>query len=302
LPESFLVGLGSGFWGEHMARSKSSSAIKEVCRLKISATEAQEKLSSRVLKGGEIKARAISSESDLENSWDEYYKWDEYNTQLLKTIFSTEEFSEEYNQSSGFVFSITETTFWEKISDLQRSFDRKFRRLDSLIERLEIIPQLENKTSEKPSNHKDNSKIFIVHGHDELAKTQVARFIEKLGLKPIILHEQASSSQTIIEKIESYTDVGFGVVLYTPCDKGAKESETDSLKNRARQNVVFEHGFLIGKLGRNNVCPIVKGTVETPNDISGIVYTPMDGIEWQISLARELRKAGYNIDMNLAFS
>ena len=69
----------------------------------------------------------------------------------------------------------------------------------------------------------DKSQVFIVHGHDDLAKIETARFIEKLGFKPIILHEQASSGQTIIEKIENYSNVGFGVVLYTPCDIGAKK-------------------------------------------------------------------------------
>ena len=69
----------------------------------------------------------------------------------------------------------------------------------------------------------DKSKVFIVHGHDELAKTEIARFIEKLNLIPIILHEQANSGKTIIEKIEEHSNVGFGVVLYTPCDVGSKK-------------------------------------------------------------------------------
>jgi len=71
------------------------------------------------------------------------------------------------------------------------------------------------------------------------------------------------------------------------------------LQNRARQNVVFEHGFLIAKLGRRNVCALVKDKLEIPNDISGVVYIPMDSHKaWQIALAKELRQAGYDIDMN----
>ena len=150
----------------------------------------------------------------------------------------------------------------------------------------------------KKSSSTDKTKVFIVHGHDAEAKLEVARFIEKIGLEPIILHEQASNSQTIIEKIESYSNVGFGIVIYTPCDVGAKKSESSNLKNRARQNVVFEHGFLIGKLGRSNVCSLVKGEVEVPNDISGVVYTSMDASNWQIELAKEMRESGYKIDMN----
>ncbi|WP_254520366.1 TIR domain-containing protein [Bacillus cereus] len=85
-------------------------------------------------------------------------------------------------------------------------------------------------------------------------------------MKPIILHEQASGGTTIIEKIENNTDVGFGIVLYTACDLG--KAKNDELQKRARQNVVFEHGYLIAKLGRSNVCALVKDNIEKPNDTS----------------------------------
>lgn len=155
------------------------------------------------------------------------------------------------------------------------------------------------KTSEKTKALIDKTEIFIVHGHDDLAKVETARFIEQMGFKPIVLHEKASSGKTIIEKIEEYSNVGFGVILYTPCDVGAKSATEPELQARARQNVVFEHGFLNGKLGRQNVCALVKGVVETPNDISGVVYVPMDEHgAWKLALAKELRNSGYAVDMN----
>lgn len=148
----------------------------------------------------------------------------------------------------------------------------------------------------------DTNKIFIVHGHDELAKLDIARFIEKMGLEAIILHEQVAGGKTIIEKIEKYSNVMFGIVLYTPCDIGSKKNEESNLSARARQNVVFEHGYLIGKLGRGNVSALVKGKIELPNDISGIVYIQMDDNKaWKIDLASELKNAGYSIDFNKIF-
>ncbi|KUY30175.1 nucleotide-binding protein [Elizabethkingia ursingii] len=138
--------------------------------------------------------------------------------------------------------------------------------------------------------------MFIVHGQDEATKYEVVRFIEKLKLKPIILHEQANSGTTIIEKIEKYTNVDFGIILYTPCDIGAQKGHENDLKSRARQNVVFEHGYLIAKIGRKNVAALVKGNIEKPNDISGVVYISMDN-DWKLQLIRELISSGYDINM-----
>lgn len=143
-------------------------------------------------------------------------------------------------------------------------------------------------------------KIFIVHGHDDAAKQEMARTLEKAGFEAIILHEQADSGKTIIEKIEKNTDVSFAVVLYTECDYGrAKEDDIAKERFRARQNVVFEHGYLIGKLGRDRVCALVKGNVETPGDISGVVYTPMDAAgAWKMQLGKNMKDVGLDIDMN----
>lgn len=141
----------------------------------------------------------------------------------------------------------------------------------------------------------NTSQVFIVHGHDEIAKLEMSDFITNLGLEPIILHMQASSGRTIIEKIEYYSNVGFGIVLYTPCDVGNKVGDLTG-KYRARQNVVFEHGFLIGKLTRARVAAVVKGDIETPNDISGVVYVSMnEPNNWQEELKKEMRSQGYKV-------
>ncbi|HCX03834.1 MAG TPA: DNA-binding protein [Clostridiales bacterium] len=144
----------------------------------------------------------------------------------------------------------------------------------------------------------DKSKIFIVHGHDEASTESVARLIQKFKLEPIILREQANKGKTIIEKIEEYSNVGYGIVLYTPCDLGKKNGDNE-LNPRARQNVVFEHGYLIGKIGRDKVCALKKENVETPSDISGVVYIEMDSNNsWQYEIADELKSLGYNVDKN----
>jgi predicted nucleotide-binding protein len=265
--------------------------------------EAENKITERIAKGREIRETPINNPQDLDSAKKIYGKWSDFNVELLKRIFTNDGLSEEYDRWTGsMVMSLGEKYLGEKVSDFHEEIDEKIHRLESMAERLELIPE-SSSTPQKasdlvPERKIDRSKIFIVHGHDDSAKLEVARFIEKIGFEPIILHEQVSGSKTIIEKIEAYSDVGFGVVIYSPCDVGSKNIEPHVLSGRARQNVVFEHGFLIGKLGRSKVCPLVKGSVETPNDISGIVYTSMDSSNWQIELAKELRAAGYPVDMN----
>ena len=156
----------------------------------------------------------------------------------------------------------------------------------------ELINNTEVDNTEKSL---DLKKVFIVHGHDDALKLEVSRFLEKLNITPIVLHEQANQGKTIIEKIETYTSVGFERVFYSSCDIGGKDK--DDLKNRARQNVVFEHGYLIGKLKRDRVVALVKGEIETPGDISGVVYIAHDG-NWQFDIAKELKSVGYDIDLN----
>ena len=132
-----------------------------------------------------------------------------------------------------------------------------------------------------------------MHGHEIAAKELVARFVERLGLEPIILHEQASEGDTVIEKLERHSDVGFAVVLLTPDDVGAPAAEAARLRKRARQNVVAELGYFVGKLKRNRVCALYRQGVEIPSDFHGVVYVELDDSGgWRTKLAQELSSAG----------
>ena len=114
----------------------------------------------------------------------------------------------------------------------------------------------ENQTPTPSETHKDainTDKVFVVHGRDDGTKQTIARFLETLGLKPVVLHEQANIGRTIIEKFEEHAQVGFAVVLLTPDDVGAFRDDKNKQKPRARQNVIFEFGYFIGKLGRKRV-------------------------------------------------
>ena len=137
--------------------------------------------------------------------------------------------------------------------------------------------------------------VFIVHGQDNELKNEIARFIEEIGLNTIILHEKENKGDTIIEKIERYSEeANYAIILYTPCDKGCKNNEND-LKPRAWQNVIFEHGYFVAKFGRKNVVAILKDNVEIPSDISGIVY--INYKDYKFDLMKELKSVGFYINI-----
>lgn len=143
-----------------------------------------------------------------------------------------------------------------------------------------------------------SERIFVVHGHDEGARESVARFIEQMGFVPIILHEQANRGRTIIEKVEAYADVGFAVVLLTPDDEGRSRGMS-TWEARARQNVLLELGYFIGRLSRERVFALKRGDVAIPSDFAGVVWQTMDADGgWKHALAREWKDAGYAVDMN----
>jgi len=159
--------------------------------------------------------------------------------------------------------------------------------------------------SKKEEKTYDIKKIFIVHGHDHNLKNDLEVFVKKIGLEPIVLHRQPDEGLTIIEKLEKQTDVGYAFVLLTPDDIGYTAEELEQKEDgketnkeyRARQNVILEFGYLVGKLGRNKVCAIYKKGVTLPTDLSGLLYKEVtesiEGIGY--ALMTELKNAGYKL-------
>lgn len=190
----------------------------------------------------------------------------------------------------------------QEISD-RKEFELEKNRLKNLIET--IIDELNLFGHNSVSDPIElSNRIFVVHGHNEAMKQAVARSVEKLGLEPIILHEQPNKGRTIIEKFEFYSDVGFAIILLSGDDKGYVKSEIPKkARLRARQNVIFEMGFFIGKLGRERVLLLLENDVEHPSDIDGVVYTPYDGDDgsWRGKLIQELKAHRYDVDANKLF-
>ncbi len=191
---------------------------------------------------------------------------------------------------------------------IQQNFNKRLEAFDAMIKSTLAELELMGAVAEaRPSAAEgvvavkpDSRKVFVVHGHDDAVTESVARFLGKLDLRPVILHEQPNMGRTVIEKFEAHADVGFAVVLLTPDDVGGAAS-TGKLSPRARQNVILELGYFIGRLGRSRVCALYVDGVEIPSDIHGVLYLPYDAANgWRLKLTNEIRAAGITVDLNLA--
>lgn len=204
--------------------------------------------------------------------------------------------------------SMYEPSLAEKIADVYKDIDNKIHRIDSIIERLELIPlnaahQPPVVVREESAPQSRSKKVFVVHGRDEVAKTSLEVFLIEIGLEPIVLHRQADEGLTIIEKFEKHSDVGYAFVLLTPDEVAylsSEESIPDDARHkeyRARPNVIFEFGYFIGKLGRSRVCCLYTGNVSLPSDVSGMIYKRYEKSieEVAYSVIKDLKASGYAI-------
>ena len=261
-------------------------------------------LKDRIDKGRSLQSTQIESIEKLDELRGEQKKWNAYNIEYLSRCFDVDSISESHSEVSGWGTLIMNAGPQQRFKSFQEGIGSQITSLESILERLELIPESTSSTpthSSRPKhNTNDSNSVFIVHGHDEAVKTSVARFIEKLGLKAIILHEQPNKGQTIIEKFESNAaGVGFAIVLLTPDDIAAPKDTPDETSLRARQNVIMELGYFCSALGRNKVCVLYKEGVDIPSDYLGVVYTQLDDSEgWHLKLAKEMKEAKLDIDLN----
>ena len=233
----------------------------------------------------------------------EFERWRENATAAIRHAFG-----EESEQLSKFKKIMFIPIVWGNGTDWQEPFQRGMQKaqaqLRSLVDEIEEYwPDEELDVVGRPVPNVSSgsgSKVFVIHGHDEAAKLAIAGFLRELGLEPVILAEQPSGGKTIIEKFETHADVGYAVALLTADDFGSRQGD-DAVRPRARQNVIFELGYFIGRLGRKRVCALTKGQPEIPSDYSGVVYIPMASDAWKMELIKELKAAGFDVDANKVF-
>ncbi len=290
-----------------MARKVAAPPPDPPVSLTMPREDAARRIAERIDKGAALRTKPVDSLEDVNELTKAYDTWTEYNEEMLHRMFTSPKVKDEYS-SGWFAIPFDDLSPSETIEQVHGWVDTRIRRLTSIRERLELIPLAPGLSASSPTSVQVGSsaratvatqRVFVVHGRDEATKESVARFIAKLDLTPIILHEQPSQGRTLVEKLERHGDVGYAVMLLTPDDVGGDNQA--HVRPRARQNVVLELGYFVGRLGRERVCALHKGDLELPSDYVGVVYVPLDDAGgWRLALAKEFRAAGLPIDMNRA--
>jgi len=263
----------------------------------------KQQIEERIALGKVLLNTQISTIREIKELRDKYDDWNEYNSELLKVSFNStnSDYKIDYDRCNDHMIFTGWANVTEELADLKEDIDTKVHNLEKLITKLPLIKSLEANNDVINENKSDvgkNRNVFIVHGHNNEKKLEVSQTISRLGLIPIILHEQPNNGATIIEKFEKNAEVGYAVVLLTDDDEGKAKTE-ENYKLRARQNVILELGYFLGKLGRAHVCALYIDGVDLPNDISGLLYIQLDHSgKWKFDLAKELKTAGYEIDAN----
>lgn len=263
----------------------------------------KKELLDRIALGKDLIGREIKTPEQLDNYNKDFSDWHDYNEELIKRAFNNQdsEYYYEYtqkNQTSGEVCDYFRGVNTDhpayKVKMAKGEVENCLTILNRLVEKLPLIEQESNIQYIQTQEKVFSNRGFIVHGHNDTRKLEVARFIENdLKRNAIILHEQPNRGRTIIEKFEDYSKVDFAVALWTADDDGKSKKEID-LKDRARQNVIFETGFFIGKLGRENVIVLYEDGVEIPSDYSGVIFIRLAD-NWKDDLRKEIN-AIYQLD------
>lgn len=247
----------------------------------------------------------VQYEENALKEWNaQYMQWNDYNEEYLKSCFDCPNnvYLKEYQQQVVWGCS------GDILKDEKDNMQRQISKLESFCNKCNLFKMADNIANNNVPNNiaiVNNRNIFIVHGHNAEMKQHVARIIGVLGLNPVILHEQPDGGMTIIEKLEHYgKEASFAVILLTADDVFQSKDDKDKIitVKRARQNVVFEMGYFMAKLGRSRVFVMRDEESEKVGDIEGVLYTPTDSTGWIMKMVKELQTAGFNVDANKALS
>ncbi|MCD4772131.1 MAG: nucleotide-binding protein [Bacteroidales bacterium] len=264
------------------------------------------KLIEQISQGKQLESVNIQTEGQLKKNEKDFGLWNDYNEEFLKSAFNnpTNEYRHDY-ENTGSMIGVDDVMRGaniyhpsHRLKTLKQQIEAKTTELESILIKADLIPSEIEKTPTTETNNsksmKVNSTVFIIHGHDEEMKRNVQLFLNRANLKDIVLHEQPDKNRTVIEKlIEEGATASYVIALLSPDDVQGDGTF------RARQNVILEIGFFIGKLGRKKVRILRRGNTIIPSDLQGILYDNYDKDgAWRMKLSKEIKSVGIPINID----
>lgn len=256
---------------------KKETEVKRNTLLTVSHIDANLLLDERIQKGMEFRDNQINSWDELELQKKKFGKWDAYNAELLRKIFTTETLSDEYNRFYGAV-RIIDVYNVPRLSDELMEFKEKVQddlnRLDSIKERLPLFdetPDMASQVQAKQKRLSDDHVVFIGHGRSPLW-ARVKLFLEELGIAAMSFESESHAGESIVPILEEMLNqAAFAVLILTAEDATAEGTR------RARQNVIHEAGLFQGRLGFTRAILLQQDGLEGFTNVDGLQYIGFSG-------------------------
>jgi len=263
--------------------------------------EVAQRLADFISEGEGIAAGPFRIEDDLHKARSLLTVWNEAGTTYLTRAFDDDSYARRFGGGFERNRAIMFLGWEAGIENLQGDVREKVTQLQAVLRVLPELEEASGRPGEKSRPNELNNRVFLVHGHDHAMRNEVHLHLNHLGLEVVVLSDRPNVGRSLIEKFIAEAEVSYAVVLLSPDDLVGESSDDEPPELRARQNVIFELGYFVGRLGRGAVCLVRKGDVEIPSDLTGVVYTNWAS-DWRMELTRELRAAGIPVDLTKLFS
>jgi hypothetical protein len=276
-------------------------------------------------KGTEIKALRIRNGDDLDEARAHKLEWVQDVTDVLNQLFDNVTVADYVNDWVGKVFP-EYAEFGNFVDQFYEEMDYRLNKLRMVHKRVESAGEGASTPASSPAgnqgsqgnmnesapthssaspkssptteshmpaaaaaaNVQGHKVLFVSHGPKDPSSEAVLSFIQQLSL-PIM---EADHTNGLIDTLEGRNDMGFVVVMNAA-------DHVEQGKGAIAESSVFKLGYCAGKLGMKRMCMMHAPTHPSTGETHGIAHLAVDGNGgWQLHLARQMKRAGLDIDLN----
>lgn len=255
-------------------------------KLAIPYHDAADEIRDMIEKGRVLQNSVIEFEKDLEQSKVGYYSWSKENEEHLRRIFATDDEAKRYKENFALVLK-RKIYLSDMVKDFRELVKSKVKHLEAIVNRLTIVTDIDFDIHHDEISYlsSTDNKAVVLHGSKKI-RDFVAKVLEENQMEAVVLKDKSG----VIDDFDNHEDAHHFIVILSNDDIGAAKSKINNLKPRARQNVILELGYILGKIGSGKVIILYENDVEIPSVLRGVTTLKLTGKSWQKKLAREIQK------------